>query len=111
MNYNTIFSIAARSAEVHDTVQRWIRNEAPVIEERIKRTALHAAIAFLEFIVAVIDWAQGHIERSPEYRLRFQLAKIRAYRFFVRLAIRIESARVQYSPKLTAVVDKVFCLN
>jgi len=111
MNYNIIFSIAARSAEAHDSIQRWIRNEAPVIEERIKRTALHAAIAFLEFIVAVIDWAQGHLERMPEYRLQFQLAKVRTYRFFVRLAIRIETARVQYAPKLTAAIDTVFCLN
>ena len=74
MNYNTAFVIAARTAEVHDTVQRWIRNEAPVIEERIKRTALHAAIALLEFIVIVIEFAQSHIERSPEYRLQYQLA-------------------------------------
>jgi len=111
MNYNTAFVIAARTAEVHDTVQRWIRNEAPVIEERIKRTALHAAIAFLEFIVAVIDWAQGHIERSPEYRLQFQIAKIRVYRYCIRQAIKVEKARLQYAPKVTRTLDKVFCLD
>ena len=111
MNYSAIFSIAARAAETHDSIQRWIANEAPVIEERIKRTALHAAIACLEFTIACFDWAQSQIERSPEYRLRFQLAKIRSYRAVVRLAIRIEKARVQHSPKLTAALDTIFALN
>ena len=111
MNYSAAFTTAAHSAKVHDAVQRYIRHECPVLEQRIKRTALQSAIALLEFAIASFDWAKGQIERSPEYRLRFQLAKIRTYRFFVRLAIRIESARVQYAPKLTAVVDKVFCLS
>ena len=111
MNYTTIFSVAARSAEVHDAIQRYIRHECPVIEQRIKRRALITAIALLEFILIAIDWAQGHLERMPEYRLQFQIAKIRVYRFFVRLAIRLETARLAFAPKVTAALDTVFALN
>ena len=111
MNYSKAFYVAARTAETHAAIQRYIRHECPVLEQRLKRHALIIAIAFLEFIVAAIGWAQSQIERMPEYRLRLQLAQVRTYRFFVRLAIRIESARVQYSPKLTAALDKVFCLD
>ena len=111
MNYNIAFVVAARTAETHDAIQRYIRHEAPVIEQRLKRRALITAIAFLKFTIACFDWAQSQIERSPEYRLRFQLAKIRSYRAVVRLAIRIEKARIQYSPKVTRTLDKVFCLD
>ena len=111
MNYSAIFSIAARAAETHDSIQRWIANEAPVIEERIKRAALQSAVTFLEFIVIAIEFAQSHLARSPEYRIRLQLAKIRVYRFFVRLAIRVEKARIAFTPKVTAALDTIFALN
>ena len=53
MNYSAAFTIAARSAEVHDAVQRYIRHECPVLEQRLKRTRSDAAIAFLEFAIAL----------------------------------------------------------
>ena len=111
MNYSAAFTIAARSAEVHDAVQRYIRYECPVLEQRLKRHALIIAIACLEFTIACFDWAQSQIERSPEYALTLKLAKIRTYRRAVRLAIRLESARLAIAPKFTAVIDRVFCLS
>ena len=111
MNYNTAFVIAARSAEAHNSIQRWIASEAPKYEQRIKRTALQGAIACLEFTIACFDWAQSQIERSPEYALMLKLAKIRTYRRAVRMAIRLESARLAIAPKLTAAMDKVFALS
>ena len=111
MNYSAIFSIAARCSETHDSIQRWIANESPVIEQRIKRTALHAAIAFLKFTIACFDWAQSQIERSPEYRLRLQLAQVRTHRYCIRQAIKVEKARIAFTPRLTAAIDTIFALN
>ena len=55
MNYSAAFTIAARSAEVHDAVQRYIRHECPVLEQRLKRRALITVIALLEFAIVCFD--------------------------------------------------------
>ena len=105
-------------------IQRYIRYECPVLEQRLKRHALIIAIACLEFAIACFDWAQSQIERMPEYRIRLQLAVIRAKRFFVRLAIKLAMLDERYQVAATAsnlwsrksaiatkVFDKVFALN
>ena len=111
MNYSKAFYVAARCSETHDSIQRWIANEAPVIEQRLKRRVLTAAIAFLEFTIACFDWAQSQIERSPEYRLRLQLAQVRTHRYCIRQAIKVEKARIAFTPRLTAAIDTIFALN
>ena len=124
MNYNTAFSIAARSAEAHSAIQRYIRHECPVLEQRLKERALITAIAFLEFIVAAIDWVQGQIDRAPEYHLQLQLAIVRAKRYCIRIAIKLAmfDERYQLTAKASRVwsrkgaiatqaMDSVFCLR
>ena len=111
MNYNIIFSVAARTAETHAAIQRYIRYECPVLEQRLKRHALIIAIACLEFTIACFDWAQSQIEQSPEYRLRLQLAQVRTHRYCIRQAIKVEKARIAFTPRLTAAIDTIFALN
>ena len=124
MNYNTIFSTAARSAEAHDAIQNWIRNEAPKHEAVIKRRALITTIALLEFIVACFDWVRGQIDKAPEYRLQYQLAVIKVKRYYIRLAIKVALFDERYqltgtasklwnrkSAITTKTMDRVFCLR
>ena len=93
-------------------MQRWIANEAPVIEERIQRTTLQSAVTFLKSIVIAIEFAQSHLARSPEYRIRLQLAKIPH-------GVSLSLCGSQFAPlkphtlppKVTAALNTIFALN
>ena len=58
MNYDTIttatFTATARITDAYNAAQDWIANEAPVIERRIRRTALRAAVNLLQLIILAL---------------------------------------------------------
>lgn len=124
MNYSPLFSLAARTEDAHTAAQSWIRNDAPVLEQRIKRVALTAAVTVLEFALTVIDWLSTQLEKAPEYALRAQLRYTLVKRSVVRQGIAAArfNERYQLTAKArkawtakgaiaTAAMDKVFSLN
>lgn len=100
MNYNTVFAptaAAERSIKAHTA--------------NFTTYLLIAAVVVLAGAIAVFDFIAEHIERLPEYRLHLQLAKVRTYRRAVQWAIKAEQSRLTYAPKLTAAMDRIFCLG
>ncbi len=121
MNYSPISTIAARA---HTAAQNWIANDAPIVEQRLKRAALTAAISILEFAIACIDWLAEQIEKAPEQRLRAQLAWVKSKQWAVRQCIKAARFDERYQVSGTArkvwaakgaiarsAMDKVFALD
>ena len=110
--------------DAYNAAQGWIANEAPVIEQRIKVTALKIFIAICEFAIDAID-------RRDEYKLQYRIAIINAKRSKVRQEIKFwsfvsyngfDTKAEQFAARSKAlwvrkgaiacqVADKVFCLN
>jgi len=124
MNYSPLFALAARLETAYNAAQDWIRNDAPIAEQKIKHVALVTAINLLQTALIVIDWLSTQLEKAPEYQLRAQLRYVLAKRWFVRQCI--AAARFNERYELTAkaskvwtlkgeiavrAMDKVFCLN
>lgn len=102
MNYNDIFAptaAAKRFAHGHRL--------------NLRTYGLIAIVAALTVALAVIDWARAELEKTPEYSIRFQIAKLKAKRFFVRRAIAAcqFNERHRLSQKATNAIDTVFALN
>jgi hypothetical protein len=124
MNYDTItttaFTATARATDAYTAAQDWITNEAPVIEQRIKRTALRAAINLLLVALVVINFLHDQLEQAPVYQIKVRLYSVRARLFVVR-----KVATVLQSPAAGKVIelwtnrsavtrkalDFVFCLD
>ncbi|MGI8933046.1 MAG: hypothetical protein ACR2FS_03130 [Phormidesmis sp.] len=124
MNYSPIFTIAARTERALTAAQHWIANDAPVLEQRLKRGALTAAVSILEFAIACLDWLAEQIEKAPEYQLRAQLAWVKSKQWAVRQGIKAARFDERYSISGTArkvwaakgaiarsAMDKVFALD
>lgn len=115
----------------YNAAQLWIKEQAPVVEQAIKRAALKSLIAILQLALIAFDWLQTQIEQAPLYALKLQLTGIKAKLFIVRQGIKISSF-VSYNgldskaQKLAAsaksawirkgaiartALDKVFCLG
>ena len=92
MKYATqIFKISARIEQAYTAIQNWIRNDAPVLEQRLKKAALAIAEMLLEFSLVIINWASEQIEKRDEYALLTVLTYVKTKRFVVRQAIEIVS--------------------
>ena len=102
MNFNTAHVIAARTETAYNAAQSFIANDCPVLEQRLKRAALTAAVITLEFTIACIDWLSGQVERAPEYRLHAQLAYVKSKQGVVRVAIK--AARFDERYQVTATI-------
>jgi len=100
MNYNDVFAPTAAA-------ERFIKAHAL----NFTTYALIAAVVILTVIKSAFDLAAEQVERLPEYRIRIQLFKVRSYRRVVQWAIKAEQARLQYAPRLTAAMDRIFCLE
>ncbi len=124
MNLSPVFTFAARAESAYSAAQDWIRNDAPVLEQRLKRFALVAAINVLEFTLIVIDWLSNQLEKAPEYQLKARLTYVLAKRFVIRQGIKAARFNGRYgitakASKVwsrkgeiaTKTLDKVFCLN
>lgn len=86
---------------------------------------VYAQIALVLALTAIAyawDFIEAQAEQAPaRYELvantaqitsvRFQLAKTRTHRRFVRIAIRAEQVRLTAAPRLVAVMDRIFCLE
>ncbi|MGB3788984.1 MAG: hypothetical protein WA949_13315 [Phormidesmis sp.] len=124
MNYDTItasaFTATARATDAYNAAQDWIANEAPVIEQRIRRTALRAAVNLLPLIILAIDFLRDQLDRVPEYQIKVRLYSVRA-RLFVahKVAAVVQSPVAATALKVwtnrSAVtrkaLDAVFCLD
>ena len=73
------------STDTYNAAQDWIENEAPVIEQQLKRRALIAAIA-------AIEWLSIQLDKAPEYAICLKLAVIRAKRNAIHALVRHERA-------------------
>jgi hypothetical protein len=91
MDLTTVINISARIEQAYTTIQNWIRNDAPVLEQRLKKAALLTAEMLLEFSLVIINWASAQLDKADEYRLIIALAYINSKRFAVRQAIEIIS--------------------
>ncbi|MGI8933593.1 MAG: hypothetical protein ACR2FS_05920, partial [Phormidesmis sp.] len=124
MNYSPIFTIAARAESAYNAAQSFIANQCPVLEQRLKRGALTAAITVLEFAIACIDWLAEQVEKAPEYQLRAQLAWVKSKQWAVRQCIKVARFDERYQISATAAkawaakgqvarqaMDKVFALD
>lgn len=131
MNYSPIFTITARIERAHSAAQDWIANDAPILEARIKRTALKAFITICEMLLLAIDRVQTELDKSEEYAIQLRLAGINAKRFIIRrriafhsfisnhgldtkakqLAARSKALWVRRSAIARQIGDKLFCLN
>ncbi|MGB3788649.1 MAG: hypothetical protein WA949_11610 [Phormidesmis sp.] len=124
MNYDTIidsaFTATARATDAHTAVQDWIANEAPVVEQRIRRTALRAAITLLQVTLIAINWLSDQLGQVPEHQIKVRLYSVRARLFVARKV----AAVVQSPVAATAIalwtnrsavtrkaLDAVFCLD
>lgn len=103
MNYNTIAFAPTAAAK------RFIQGH----RLNLRTYGLIAIVAALTVALAAIDWARTEIEKIPEYALRFQIAKLKAKRFFVRRAIAVcqFNERHRLTQKATNALDTVFALN
>lgn len=121
MNYAPIFTFAARLENGYNAAQDWIANDAPVLEKRLKQSALKTVIAVLEFALMAVDYIQS---AAPIWVVRSQLAKVNAHRWLVQQAIKVcrfnerrqitATASALWNRKgqlATAVMDRVFCLT
>lgn len=77
--------------DAYNAAQTWIKEQAPVVEQDIKRAALKSFIAILQFILTAIEWAQNEIEQAPLYGLKLKLAVVKAKRTLVRQEIKLWS--------------------
>ena len=124
MNYSAIFTLSARAEQAYTAAQTFISDECPLLEERLKTTALTAAINVFEFALLVIDWVTDESEKAPEYALKFRITQIETKRFVIRQLIKIvqldghcqisATARKAWTCKgaiAQSTLDKVFCLN
>lgn len=68
---------------------------------------------FYVAIVAALTIVQNEIEKAPEYAIRFQIAKLKTQRFFVRRAIAVcqFNERHQLTAKARKFGDAVFALD
>ena len=124
MNYDNIatsaFTVTARATDVYNAAQDWIANDAPVLEQRIKRTALRTAVALLPLAIIAINFAQDQLEQAPVYRIRLRLFSVRA-----RLTIARKIAAILEAPATGKAIalwanrgsvakramDSIFCLE
>ncbi len=106
MNLSPVFTLAARSEDAYTAAQDWIRNHAPIAEQRLKRGSLKTFVQVCAVALAVIDWVEVQADKRHEYQLRVQLAYVRAKRFAVRQLIK--AARFNERYQLTATAAKVW---
>lgn len=124
MNYTPLFTLAARTETAYNTAQSFMANECPVLEQRLTRAFLTAAVTVLEFTLTIIDWLTTQTDKRHEYALRMQLWYVLAKRFLVRQGIAAARFNERYgltakaskawSAKgaiTTSAMDKVFSLN
>lgn len=124
MNLSPVFTLAARTETAYTAAQSWIANDAPALEQRLKRGALTAAVNLLQTSLIVIDWASEQADKLPEYQLRAQLRYTLAKRFVVRQGIAAARFNERYQITAavakfwnrkgaiaTAAIDKAFSLN
>ena len=124
MNHSALFTIAARTERAYSTAQDFIANQCPVLEQRLKTSALTAAINSLQFVLFVIDWVTAQLDKADEYRLIVALAYINSKRFAVRQLIAVARFNQRYQLTATArkiwtrkgaiaqsTLDKIFALN
>ena len=96
----------SESAPVQEAVTA-VRAHAPNITTYL----LIVAVIVLQVAIRSTDWLIAQLDRTPEYVIQLQLAKFRAQRFLVRLAIRAEQFHLTVAPRVTAAMDRVFCLS
>ena len=100
MNYDTatavLFTATVCITDAYNAAQDWIANEAPVIEQQLKRRALIAAIAAIEFAIAAIEWLSIQLDKAPEYAICLKLVVIRAKRNAIQSLVRHERAVGKY---------------
>ena len=124
MNYNIAFILSARTERAYAAAQDFIANQCPVLEQRLKKAALTAAVSVLTIALTIIDWVTAQLEKADEYRLIVALAYINSKRFAVRQLIAVARFNQRYQLTATArklwtrkgaiaqsTLDKVFCLN
>lgn len=101
MNYNTIaFAPAA-------TASRSIKGHALNIGTYL----LITAVIVLTAIKNGFDWLAKQYDDREIYHLQIQLKQALAKRFIVRQAIRLEKFRLNNTPHVVSVMDRVFCLT
>ena len=95
MNYAPVFSIAARTEAAFKLADHFLANNMEDIEaeavRQLKEFTLKAVIATCQVLLAVIDWAQGELDKRDEYVIRLQIAQVKAKRFVVRRRIAVHS--------------------
>ncbi|MGB3788898.1 MAG: hypothetical protein WA949_12875 [Phormidesmis sp.] len=124
MNYDTItasaFTAIARITDAYNAAQDWIANEAPVVEQRIRRTALRAAVNLLPLIILAIDFLRDQLDRVPEYQIKVRLYSVRARLFVARKVAAVVQSPVaatalkvwtNRSAVTRKALDAVFCLD
>jgi len=102
--------------DAYNAAQNWIANEAPVIEQRIKVTALKIFIAICEFAIAAIDWLQTDgLKYVVKLRGRTAKGSAKASEFVVRHGIDTKFAAFLVAARkpatYTAIADRMFCLK
>ena len=126
MNYDnataSLFTATARATDAYNAAQDWIANEAPVIEQRLKRTALKAAVTLLPLVLIVIGFVRIQLEQAPVYRIRLRLfvvrRKLQAVRFAASAVVfasatgaKVRALKVPAKAIAIRTMDAVFCLN
>lgn len=128
---DTYYAAAPIVRDGYNAAQTWIKEQAPTIEQAIKRAVLKSFIAILQFALAAIERAQDELEQVPVYVLQIKLAVNKAKQYRVRqeikfwsfvsyhglgskaesLAASVKSVWVRKAELTRKVMDKVLCLN
>jgi len=91
MDLTTVINISARIEQAYTAIQNWIRNDAPVLEQRLKKAALLTAANVLTIALIIINWVSNQLAKRDEYALIASLTYVKTKRFVVRQAIEIVS--------------------